>query len=161
MDAKGQPNQLESAVGKFSEVIWNLPEDLFLTRIDEWTPRDVTAHLVWWNRNMLAACKRLQAGKAPEYYADASNDYRNINARAITEFPSNDRRALLEQMNATLQEFKSYLLALEPKEWDAERGVTHYRGGVATIHRVVESLTGDYINHIQQIERWNSQPHIR
>ena len=154
MDAKGQPNQLESAVEKFSEVIRNRPESLFLTPIDDWTPRDVTAHLVWWNRNIFAACKSLQEGKAPAYYADASNDYRNINARAIAEFPSKDRRVLLEQMNDTLQEFKSYLLALDPKEWDADRGVTHYRGGAATIRRVVQSLTGDYENHTRQIQNW-------
>jgi hypothetical protein len=79
-------DRLSHAANVFIQAIESLSDDLFLRSIDEWTPRDVAAHLTWWNRNMIVAGQSLQAGTPPSYYADAMNDYRNINARAIAEF---------------------------------------------------------------------------
>lgn len=155
----GMIANLENAIEGFQTLIEDLPEELFLKLIDDWTPRDVVAHLAWWNRHMIAASQSLQAGNVPSYYADAANDYRTINAQAIAEFPSRDRRALLKQMQTTLKEFKDYLRALKPGDWDADHGVTHYRGGAATIRRIVESLAGDYASHTQQIEKWRKSLH--
>ncbi len=146
-------NELTTSAITFIAAIESLAAEQFLTQIDaDWTPRDVVAHLVWWNENMLDVCKGLQRGVTPAYYADAP-DYRNINAQAIAAFPSRDRGVLLQQLRATLDAFTHYLRALDAAEWDVERGVTHYRGGAATIRRVAESLAGDYAQHTRQIER--------
>ena len=149
-------DRLARAADAFVASVQALPEHLFLARIDDWTPRDVIAHLAWWNNNMLVACKDLQRGKTPSYYADTLNDYRNINARAIAQFRAQEKRALLNQLQATLFEFAEYLAALDAKEWDAERGITHPRGGAATISRIVESFIGDYETHTKQIEEWHA-----
>ena len=146
--------QLENAASVFMACVQSLPENLFLTKIDDWTPRDVVAHLAWWNNNMLVACKDLQKGRAPSYYADTLNDYRNLNAQAIAQFAELHRGKLLAQLRSTLFEFKEYLLALEAKDWDAKGGVTHPRGGAATINRIIDSLIGDYETHWKQIEEW-------
>lgn len=145
---------LTASANEFVQVIETLPENLFLARIDEWTPRDVTVHLAWWNRNMIAASESLRAGLTPAHYADAP-EYRNINARAIAEFPSQDRRALLAQLHGTFDEFTRYLNALDAKDWDADFGVQHHRGGAATIRRVVEALRGDYEHHTNQVKEWS------
>jgi hypothetical protein len=150
-------DRLKHSTNVFIQAIESLSDDLFLRSIDEWTPRDVAAHLTWWNRNMIAASQSLQAGAPPSYYADAMNDYRNINARAIAEFPSQDRRVLLNELRATLDELERYLLALGSQEWDADHGVQHHRGGSATIRRIVESLAGDYQHHARQVEEWRAR----
>lgn len=150
-------DRLSRSASVFIRAIESLPDDLFLRSIDEWTPRDVAAHLTWWNRNMVAASRSLQAGTPPSYYADAMNDYRNINARAIAEFPSRDRRVLLNELRATLDELARYLLALGSQAWDADHGVQHHRGGAATIRRIVESLAGDYQHHARQVEEWRAR----
>ena len=145
-----------SATG-FIQAIESLPDGLFLRSIDEWTPRDVAAHLTWWNRNMIAASHSLLTGTPPSYYADTANDYRNINARAIAEFPSKERQVLLNELRATLDELARYLHSLDPQAWDADHGVQHPRGGAATIRRIVESLAGDYEHHARQVEEWSAR----
>jgi len=149
-------DNLVASARAFIHAINSLPESLFLAQIDEWTPRDVTAHLVWWNRNMMIASENLRAHQTPAYHTDAANDYRNLNTHAIAEFPSTDRRELLAQLDATLDELTCYLAALAPAEWDAEHGIQHYRGGAATIRRIVQSLTGDYEHHTHQILNWKT-----
>jgi hypothetical protein len=146
--------RLQSAADAFVASIQALPEHLFLTLIDDWTPRDIAAHLAWWNNNMLVACKDLQKGRAPSYWADALNDYRTINAQAIAQFSAQEQRVLLAQLKSTLFEFKEYLASLDAKDWDAECGIQHPRGGAATISRIVESLISDYEAHTKQIEDW-------
>jgi len=148
--------RLQSAADGFLTSIQALPEHLFLARIDDWTPRDVTAHLAWWNNNMLVACKDLQEGRTPSYYADTLNDYRTINAQTVAQFDTKEKRVLLAQLKSTLFEFKEYLMSLDAKDWDADRGVQHPRGGAATISRIVESLIGDYESHTKQIEEWKA-----
>ncbi len=145
---------LTRAADDFMRVIELLRAEWFLTFIDDWTPRDIAAHLAWWNRNMIAASQSVRAGKTPAYYVDAANDYRNINAQAIAEFPATDRRILLAQLRATLDEFRQYLQTLAPNDWDSGVDVQHYRGGAATTQRIVQSLTGDYECHTQQIAQW-------
>lgn len=145
---------LTRAADDFIRVIELLPAEWFLTFIDDWTPRDIAAHLAWWNRNMIAASQTVSAGKTPGYYVDAANDYRKINAQAIAEFPATDRRILLAQLRTTLDEFRQYLETLAQNEWDADFGVHHYRGGATTPRRIVQSLTGDYEWHTQQIAQW-------
>lgn len=149
--------ELETAADAFVSTIQALPEHLFLARIDDWTPRDVAAHLAWWNNNMLVACKDLQQGRTPSYYADTLNDYRNLNAQATAQFDAKEKRVLLAQLKSTLFEFKEYLASLDANDWDAERGVAHPRGGAATISRIVESLIGDYESHTKQVEEWKEK----
>jgi hypothetical protein len=146
-----------TAAEKFIAAIEALSGDLFLARIDDWAPRDVAAHLAWWNNNLLVACKDLQKGRAPSYYADSLNDYRHINAQAIAQFDARQRRVLLAQLKSTLFEFTEYLASLDAKDWDADRGVQHPRGGAATISRIVESLIADYETHTRQIENWKEK----
>ena len=150
-------DRLRRSASVFTRVIESLSDDLFLGAIDDWTPRDVAAHLAWWNRHMVVAGRSLQAGTAPTYYADAVNDYRNVNARAIAEFASRDRRVLLSELRATLDELTRYLQALDAGAWDADHGMPHHRGGVATIRRIVESLAGDYEHHARQVEEWRAR----
>ena len=150
-------DRLSHSANVFVQAIESLSDDLFLGSIDEWTPRDVAAHLAWWNRNMIVASQSLQAGTPPSYYADAMNDYRNINARAIVEFPSQDRRVLLNELRATLDELARYLRSLDSRAWDADHGVQHHRGDAATIRRIVESLAGDYEHHARQVEEWSAR----
>jgi hypothetical protein len=150
-------DRLTRSANVFIDAIESLADDLFLRSIDEWTPRDVAAHLTWWNRNMIAASQDLEAGTPPSYYADAMNDYRNINARAIAAFPSRDRRVLLNELRATLGELARYLQTLDSHVWDADHGVQHHRGGPATIRRIVDSLAGDYEHHTRQVEEWRAR----
>lgn len=144
----------EEVFARFVALIRALPEELFLESLNGWSPRDIVAHLVGWNYKMRASCQELLQGKAPSYYADAANEYREINAGLVAEFDSRDREVLLEELLSSRQALFAYLQSLEPGEWRADHGVRHYSGEPATVARIVASLAGDYRDHTRQIEDW-------
>ena len=145
---------LKRADQEFCEVIQGLPDDLFMTKTDGWTPRDVVAHLVGWNRRMIQACQAILAGRTPDYYADAPNDYRTINAEYVARFAATSKETLLGELTAGLQELVEFAAGLDPAEWEASHGVKHYRGGPASVAQTLGSLAGDYAEHARQIREW-------
>jgi hypothetical protein len=145
---------LKSAYQDFCEAVREVPQDLFLARIDDWTPRDVVAHLVGWNRHMIQACQSILAGSTPDYYVDAPNDYRTINAGFVARYASSSRVSLLAELDAGLNELVGFAAALPPAEWNASHGVRHYRGAPASVARTLASLAGDYVLHARQIRAW-------
>jgi hypothetical protein len=54
-------------------------------------------------------------------------------------------------MAATKDALVSYLTTVGEEEWERDTGVVHYRGGVATVARCVDSLVRDYRKHRQEI----------
>jgi hypothetical protein len=110
--------------------------------------------LIGWNGYILQGCHAIQAGQVPFYHADAPNDYRNINAEFVTGQTATGRQSLLAEPGATLNPLASFLSQLAPEEWEADRGIPYYRGGLATIARSVGSLARDYREHAAEIEAW-------
>jgi len=107
-------------------------QQIFLRSIKDWTPRDIVAHLVGWNHNILTGCEQIMAGSIPFYHSDALNDYRNLNAEFIARYKSTDRVTLLRELAQGKDELASYLSKVSELDWDKDFGVRHYRGGVAT-----------------------------
>lgn len=145
---------LRSAYDDFVECVLSIPEAHFLTPMDGWAPRDVVAHLIGWNRFMIQACTSIRSGEPPAYYADAPNDYRNINAALVERYASRSRLQLLAELAASMAEFEAYLGGLPASEFALDRGVVHYGGEPATVGKVVRSLAGDYDHHTRQINAW-------
>src|SRR5262252_489435 len=92
-DAAEPLPSLRASVTAFAQSIAALPEDLFLTKIVNWTPRDVVAHLIGWNRYTREGCAQMQAGKEPSYLSDADNDFRHVNAASVERYAERDRQA--------------------------------------------------------------------
>jgi hypothetical protein len=147
-------NSLRRAYQDFAELILSLPEELFLSPLNGWAPRDVVAHLIGWNTFMIEASSSILAGESPSYYADAPNDYSNINASFTSKFSSRSKQELLAELKSSLEGLEAYVLALPAGELVADHGVRHYRGGPASVGKIVESLAGDYRYHTNQIREW-------
>jgi hypothetical protein len=43
----------EKEVAAFEECIRSLQEDQFLRKLNHWSPRDIVAHLIGWNRALI------------------------------------------------------------------------------------------------------------
>ena len=149
---KKQVDNLNHAVQEFAECINSLPESLFLKKIDVWTPRDVTAHLIGWNLHTIKGCQQLRKGELPFYFIDPGDDFRKVNASLIKEYDSKDKEELLKQLNTSAENLKSYLIATKPADWETDFGV-RYKGQIITIKNSVDALTYDFISHRHQIER--------
>lgn len=132
----------------------SMPETFFLSRRNGWGPRDIVAHLVGWNRLMIQASRSILAGEPPAYYADSSNDYRNINAAFVQYHSSRSRSDLLEELRRSLAEFVAFIQSLPVAELQKSRGVTHYSGEPATIAKIIRSLAADYQTHADEMSQW-------
>ncbi len=151
MSKTDQLVQFDMAFGHFVRLVESIRPEEFLASLGDWTPRDIVAHLVGWNRNVLVGCQQIQSGLQPFYHVDGPNDYRALNAEIIARFNSTDRPALLRELSKGRDLLVSYLEGVDEHEWNKDFGVQHYRGGPATIARAVESLTADYVNHAAEI----------
>lgn len=158
MSKTDQLVQFDMACDHFVRLVEVLSQEEFLTSLGDWTPRDIVAHLVGWNRNVLVGCQQIQSGLQPFYHLDGPNDYRILNAEIVARFNSTDRPALLRELSKGRDLLVSYLEGVDEHEWNKDFGVVHYRGGPATIARAIESLTADYVNHADEIARRAIRP---
>ena len=142
---------LEAAYRAFCDTFRSLPDEAFLAPLGDWTPRDIAAHFVGWNRITLAGSAELREGVRPFYFDDGTNNYRKVNAVFCERFPSRDRGEMLAQIASTMDELVSYLRLVPEREWELDTGVVHYRPGPATVARCVDSLLRDYRNHRDEI----------
>ena len=142
---------LETAYASFIDTLTGLASEDILKSLGDWTPRDIAAHFIGWNRITLAGCSSLREGAEPFYFYDGTNDYRKVNAKFITQFPSTDQDELLKDIASTKEALTAYLKTIPESEWELDTGVVHYRGNPATIARCVDSLIRDYRKHRQEI----------
>ena len=150
-DQKKQLADLDTAYEAFVQTTESLPPESFLHSLGDWTPRDIAAHFIGWNRITLVGCSEVREGVEPSYFYDGTNDYRKVNARFIRQFSSPDRTVLLKDMAVTKDALVAYLKTIPASEWDLDTGVVHYRGDAATVARCVDSLIRDYRKHRQEI----------
>ncbi len=153
LDPAGRMEKLEQAYSSFAAAANALSPGAFLRSLGDWTPRDVVAHLIGWNRYILTGCEQIRSGISPFYHKDGLNDYRQINAVSIARYNSTDCGVLLNELADSKDELITYLRGLNELDWYKDYGPRHYRGGPATVARSIESLTGDYINHTAEMAR--------
>ncbi|MBK8822293.1 MAG: ClbS/DfsB family four-helix bundle protein [Anaerolineales bacterium] len=142
---------LETNYTAYMQTMQGLSAENFLASLGDWTPRDIAAHFIGWNRITLAGCSALREGAEPFYFYDGTNDYRKVNARFFTQFPSTDLNELLEDVTSTKEVLMAYLKTIPENEWELDTGIVHYRGNPATIARCVDSLVRDYRKHREEI----------
>ena len=153
MQANPQIKQLDQAVSKFKTCIQDLPDSIFLQPIHGWTPRDVLAHLIGWNRLYISGITEIKTGKQPAYYSDDENDYRNVNAESVALYNQTDKGLLLDDLEDSFQALQNYLLLLDLNDWKTDFGV-RFRGSTITIEDDVAELIQDYDDHREEIQAW-------
>jgi len=126
------------------------PEDL-MKSLGDWTPRDILAHFIGWNRITLVGCAELCESVEPFYFYDGTNDYRKVNASFIKKYNSTSGDELLEQIKSTMNTLVSYMGTIEEIEWELDTGIVHYRDGPASVARCVDSLIRDYRKHREEV----------
>ncbi len=146
-----QLSDLKTAYKDFVEAVQGLNTDGFTKSLGDWTPRDIVAHLVGWNRITLVGCGMLREGVEPFYFYDGTNDYRKVNAKFFEQYNSTDRTILLTQLSSGMDALALYLQSIDEDEWELDTGIVHYRGGPTTVARCVDSLVRDYRKHREEI----------
>jgi hypothetical protein len=154
MTLKEQVNELSCRVEEFVRCVDSLPGDSFLEKMDDWSPRDILAHLIGWNRYTIEGSGQIRNGHIPFYLVDPGDDFSKVNAVLVRQYSSRDKRELLDELETSCQELKLFLLSLDPADWERDYGVRH-QGFPVTIQNNVEGLIDDYLHHREQIEAWS------
>ena len=153
MSIEEQVDKLTLCIEDFAGYIDSLPKNLFLKKIDDWSPRDILAHLIGWNRYSIEGGQQIRRGETPSYFTDPGDDFCKVNAVLVRKYHSTDKQELLGELEVSARELKQFLLSLNPTEWESDYGVS-YEGGQVTIKNTVDALIGDYVQHKEQIIQW-------
>lgn len=152
MELNKQIADLGQAVERLVASIVNLSEELFLARLNGWSPRDILAHLIGWNRHIIRGSQQIQRGELPFYDIDPGEDYSKVNEALVRQYNSTERLTLIEELRASSSELQVFLNSLDSEVWARDFGVRH-QGIRVTIRDTVDELIDDYAHHHQQIEQ--------
>lgn len=153
MTIEAQLRRLEKNVGDLHRCVSSLDGRLFVTPINRWSPRDIVAHLVGWNRYLVEGGHQIRRGELPFYDIDPGDNYSKVNAILVCKYASTNREELLNDLRVSAEELQQYLRSLDTTEWDRDYGVRH-AGATVTIRNSVDELIDDYHHHREQIAAW-------
>lgn len=146
-----QIHRLRLAVETFTASVLALSEERFPAKLNGWSPRDIVAHLIGWNRHVIKGSEQIQRGELPFYDLDPGENYSKVNAALVQHYDSTDKQLLLDQLQASALELKELLQSLDVEYWARDFGVRH-GGAEVTIRNTVDELIDDYDHHRRQIE---------
>ena len=156
MSIRAQVARLDLGVEALARCVATLTQDSFVSTRGSWSPRDILAHLAGWNRYVIKGSGQIRKGELPFYDIDPGENYSNVNAVLVREYPSTEKPELLAELRASARELGQHLLALDPEAWDRDYGVRH-RGATITVRNTVDELIEDYAHHTAQIEEWEAR----
>ena len=145
-----QIKNLGEGVREIRVAVETLSDDAFLGTLGNWTPRDIVAHLIGWNRYSVRGAQQLLEGELPFYDIDPGEDYCNVNARLVAEYPSENRTELLAEHEKAAHELAEFLRSLSEEQWSGSTGVL-MEGEELTIRQNVDWLIEDHHHHSEQI----------
>ena len=148
-----QIHRLREGVRDLCSAVEALTPDAFLAPLGNWSPRDIVAHLIGWNRHVVRGSRQLLEGELPFYDVDPGEDYSTVNALLVAEYPSESRGELLTELEQAATELARFLRSLSPDDWRRDSSVRH-QGEALTIRGTVADLIEDYFHHSEQIRQW-------
>ena len=151
-----QLDQLERSIEAFAGSVAALDERFFLSKVISWTPRDMVAHLIGWNRHIVRGAREILRGRLPFYDVDPGPDYSKVNAALVREWADTDRTALLNSLAVSTRELTAFLRAMDRSAWDRDFGVRH-GGETLTVKSTVADLIADYHHHRVQLEEFRER----
>ena len=145
---------LHQAVRDIRETILKMPQEVCLVSMGEWTPRDILAHLIGWNRYTITACRKIRMGELPSKIAGNETDYGIVDPESVRLYDSTDCEMLLDEIETSYQSLENFLVFMKPEDWDRDFGVRVGEESI-TIASVVQALTENYKHHLNQLVTWD------
>jgi hypothetical protein len=108
---------------------------------EEWSVKDVIAHVATWDGEALKALPIIMAGKRPPRYGGVDN-FNAARSEANSGLSLKEARSQLQETHASLLDFLSDL----PESWYATE--TRFR------HRLRLDTWGHYPEHMAAIQAW-------
>ncbi len=146
-----QIRRLHLGVRDLSASVEALSPEAFISALGNWSPRDIVAHLIGWNRYIVRGCRQLMQGETPFYDLDPGEDYSKVNAHLVAKYSATNRSELLAELEESAAELERFVRTVSVDDWQRDSGVRHL-GEVLTVGGTVSELIDDYFHHIGQIQ---------
>ena len=146
--------RLQESVVQFITVIRPLSDAVFLQQFTDWSPRDVTAHLIGWNYYTLEAVDEIRRAMAPAYLNDFPNNFATVNAASVKRYAATDKDTLLRELETSAAALVTRLQHIPAQEWLQDFGARNPIGQPVFIQRQVDGLSDDYRAHAHEVEQW-------
>lgn len=143
----------ESTLKSFTGCIAGLDDGMLLAPLNNWSPRDIVAHLIGWNDHIIKGSRQVLNGELPFYDIDPGEGYCKVNAAIIEQISSTDKEELLEQLAGSAQNLKEFISTLSAEDYSHDFGVRH-NDEVVTVGDTFEEMIADYSHHEKQIVEW-------
>ena len=145
-----QIKNLGEGVREIRVAVEALSDAAFLGPLGNWTPRDIVAHLIGWNRYYIRGTQQLLEGELP--FSDRSGTHmcRYVRTLLVAEYPSENRTELLAEHEKAAHELAEFLRSLSEEQWSGGTGVL-LEGEELTIRQNVDWLIEDHHHHSEQI----------
>ena len=144
---------MRDAYQRLADVIEHLPDERLLEpAMDNWTGKDLLAHMAWWHDHSVLVIDGLRAGRRPYEASDPSNTTDAINERIrhdhLHDPPELTRRAFNES-------FTRLLAALEPVADEELFAVDRWQwlSGEALVETILWDSSRHYDAHREHLER--------
>jgi hypothetical protein len=135
-----------------------IPDERLLEPVmDDWTGKDLLAHMAWWHDHSTLVIEGLRAGREPYDGTDPANTTDALNERTHREHlndpPELTRRAFNES-------FTRLLAALEPVADDELFADDRWPwlGGEALVETVLWDSSRHYDAHREHLDRFRAEP---
>ncbi|HKA11015.1 MAG TPA: ClbS/DfsB family four-helix bundle protein [Candidatus Dormibacteraeota bacterium] len=158
MDKPELIRTMRDAHQRLAEAIEQLPDERLLEpAMDNWTGKDLLAHVAWWHDHSVVVIEGLRAGRQPYDQTDPENATDAINERTRREHlddpPELTRRAFSES-------FTRLLAALEPVTNEELFAVDRWPwlGGEALVETILWDSSRHYDAHREHLERLSGAP---
>ena len=144
---------------QFMRTIRTLSDEQFLQPINGWSPRDVVAHLIGWNRAFIDVADDMRRGAAPAVLIDPGENFSKANAVFVRQYDATAMIELLRELELSYQEFARCLYTVDAESWSWPVNVPG-RTNAVSIEWYVRELIDDYENHRQEIEEWRQASQV-
>ena len=149
-------SDLRQVVRDMRKIIHKIPPESCLVSMGEWSPRDILAHLIGWNRYTITACRKIRMGELPSKLAGNESDYSIVDPESVKLYDTTDCEMLLDEIETSYQSLENFLLFMKPEDWDKDFGVRAGEESV-TIENVVRALIKNYEFHYKQLDAWEER----
>lgn len=141
---------LEKAWGSFKDSFRGLSEAWLLTPgvTDDWSVRDILAHVSWWEREALKHLPVVLVGGRPPRYSVTYGGIDAFNARMTGEKQGLSLAQVMEELDRTHAELLHYL---------ADVGEEHFRSETRFRRRLRLDTYSHYPLHTQAILDWKKK----
>lgn len=145
--------QLQRNVHQFMRTVRALSDDQFTEPMDGWSPRDVTAHLIGWNRASIDSANAFERGELPPVLADPGEDFADVNAAFVEKHDSADMNGLLRELELSYQELARHLYTIDEAAWTRPVRAPRWDASV-TLESYIHEVSDDYAHHAQELMSW-------